>query len=470
MSDTNSEISKKIVLNRLNSIINSNKEYYESRKFKLISAKTQRSRKSSRNSNSDCKLKLPCWITAEAFETNLELANENTFAFIQKLIKENKNYFINCIRNWKLIESNDAETNHSASNIILDLLDDIVESIEKPPNTLLTTTTTTISFAENLITELFDELRLNSDINYIKNNKYELPDFVIDTPHTSTDGEGDEEHDTLDDMSSLNSSVGSHCRQLFVQNILVKRRHSADVVRFVPNRNLLSRHSESSDLLTDDFLIFPKHNETQNNTRRHSINSFGHLQTGLLNNSTINNISIEPKTKNQKNIKKQPNNSNYKPILKRYHKLVVKKTLKRILSKIVDTYKNPELFDIVKNENNRIENKPSQTKTDQFLNTFFEEIWNESMNSIKSIKNNIKLNFVDNLVEEGFNDAFIDFSTISQCIQKTDRFFFRCECCKADNSSNKDNINCLLSVYFMMIALSDYDLSNQITFICSHFN
>ena len=69
------------------------------------------------------------------------------------------------------------------------------------------------------------------------------------------------------------------------------------------------------------------------------------------------------------------------------------------------------------------------------------------------------------------NEAFEDLQIINHKIKENDRFYFKCECTRDKSCQNEvgNNINCLLTVYCMMIALAELELS-YITFVCCHFD
>ena len=378
MSDSSTLKAKIAILNNLNSIINANKKRYESLKFNLITDRRNYSKQKRQNNNliilneNEFELKLPCWIVHEAFQDHC--SNKNKYRFIRKLITMNKNYFINSFEdiNRKETPHDDIET--FASNIIHDILNKSIQiSIHNKPSIVN-------SFAENFVDDLFKELQINQS-NSTK--MIDLPDLVIDKASRSNSTEGE---DTLDDMSSLNSSMGSHCRQLFVHNFLVQRRHSADVVGIRPIihknwKNLRDFGSECSiKKVKEDHqtLHLPI-----NITRRHSLNSFNLSNKEIIDLELINSPKSEfVQTSSQ--LKKSESIRNKVKILMKKRDFKRSKTIKKYLKELLNNLRTTRKFSLILNEDRRSKS-PKISPNQLFASNLFDEIWNESINVIKSM-------------------------------------------------------------------------------------
>lgn len=496
MSDTKSLDAKKAILKSLNTMINAHKEYYESMKFKLIIdpkfKKKARLPKSNKKTNmklneADFEFKLPCHLIHAAFEESqytflrrFKNLKEN-YSFIRKLIKQSKIYFIQSVdeQNRK-IERKECKSNDDllefSSNIIDGLLSDVVneshEEINANQSSVLVPEQYEI-FADNLVNELFRDLKLSVLQNQL--------DPTAQKPSELISNDETEENDTLDDMSSLNSSVGSNCHHLFVHNFLVKRRHSADIVRTGgkgvihdtswDNKNLLdisNRYVRRSSLQEAD--SFP-----ENSKRRHSVNtisipilnSIPSNETSITNDS--DDMEINESSKNLNIQDRKLNVNRYK--FKQHDKIIMTKQLRGVLRKLFGNINDRKVPEIISAQT-REKKVQKNCQNIEFVDNFYEQVWADSMETIKETAKNIETNFVNILLENTFNEAFNDIQIINQSISKQQRLYFRCECTKQTSNNNSkyvNNINCLLSVYCMMIALSEFNLKNQITFICCHF-
>lgn len=546
---------KKTILSNLNNIINANKNYYESLEFKLINEARIRRKRWSRHhqailphvnypivrlNDHEYELKLPCWIIESAFDQAQTAKSEKfdpvnkrmrtqreNIAFIRKLISQNKKYFINTLDSFKK-QAKDNESQQKeeikafAASIILDILSNIDETGDEQSNESKSMSSSSRKssmtnahidevsvlkcelFAQGMINDLFDELKLTnneeSSMYMSASNKYELPGLVIDRPSriaTSTEDDGEiEGNDTLDDMSSLNSSMGSHCHHLFVHNFFVKRRHSADIVKSstasANKKNsenfsvfLVNMSMSRSDTLKPTSRLFD-----QSVSRRHSIGSFNitsSLRARLMSHnedetrtacwdktelgqSTGHDLSHKRHGRKGKLITMAPANASKKLITKpkQCSKIVVIKKIKKVLKRCMATI-DPAL--IPNDFNGCVPHKNSTIEL--YANNLFEGIWSDSMSIISATSKNISENYVepmlDNLFEVSFHEVFV----IKKLIKRQDRFFFRCECeakrsSGDESASNSMGINCLLAVYCMMIALAECNLNNQITFLCSH--
>lgn len=231
---------------------------------------------------------------------------------------------------------NDIET--FASNIIHDIINN-EKGLQKVVNT----------FAESLVEDLFKELKLQDHNSF----KVDLPDLVIDKPSRNNS----EDEDTLDDMSSLNSSMGSHCRQLFVHNFLVKRRHSADVIGMRPIIHKKVNYESKLHLPI-------------NLTRCRSLTSFGlsnHFNKEITDLERLNCTSSQS-TQINSQIKKQSSKRSR----------AIRKYLKELLINLQATRK---LSLISKRPRMKVNQSPNQI----FAINLVDELWNESMMIIKSI-------------------------------------------------------------------------------------
>lgn len=506
MSDAKSLDAKKAILDNLNNMINAHKEYYESLKFKLVTdAKVKKKARVSKTnkkpypklSETDYELKLPCHIIKNAFDDSHATLDRRfrdhreNFSFIRKLVKQNKAYFIQCVdkQNKRNSEQPRSENfSEFASCIINDLLTGVVNEscTDEKPSKSISVNEQCETFAENLCSELFSELKLDnmSQHNLSNNNVQSLPDFLIEKPNDLSNEEA-EEHDTLDDMSSLNSSIGSNC--IVVNNYLMKRRHSADVVRTIDrDKYTLWVNKHNRGPLLGDIYKNVRHfslQEIPNSimTRRHSVNSFSMYKTSnsiLTDQTSYSNNSSDLVRSRSRSSSKLNSKEKIRIMthrLKQYGKLTVTKQLKRVLGKLFggSSNDNKQVMDII---DGQVKKKQLQ-KDDQsakFVDNLFENVWEESMKTVAEIIQNVKTNFSEVLVDDIFAEAFHDIQIISHSIKEQNRFYFKCECPAHQSSSGSskgdiNNINCLLSVYCMMIALAEFNLTNQITFICCHF-
>ncbi len=303
----------------------------------------------------------------------------------------------------------------------------------------------------------------------------ELPGLVIDKAsctNTTTEDDTTEEKDTLDDMSSLNSSMGSHCRHLFVKNFLVKRRHSADVIQVNSFLDLKNNNNNTGY-------------HVQLSNRRHSINSLSlSCQNGYklndelveldnlrspLNEITSTRLPIllgeDPGTLVQKS----------KVKIKKHKQSLKKAPLKHVFRE------NMSSFEDITMMKERPKISPSATK--QFADQLVELAWLEAIDSVVARVKDVKEKYVEGFVESLFKESCRDVYKINKTINPNDRFYFKCGYLSAGevsnlsstlplpgNSGSDGNISSLISIYCMVIALSECHLQNEITFVCSNLD
>jgi len=120
---------------------------------------------------------------------------------------------------------------------------------------------------------------------------------------------------------------------------------------------------------------------------------------------------------------------------------------------------------------------------EDFAGGLVEQAWLEAMEAVAGTVRQVRENFAEGFVEGLIREAGQEVHTLSRTIVASDRFYFRCDCrpmnsassssssLSGNNSSGSggNNINCLLAIYCMIIALSECHLQNQITFVCCHF-
>lgn len=312
---------------------------------------------------------------------------------------------------------NVTDPNIFITNLILEMISGIIDD----PNTIKQTQHTSISikqcdiFADSLINELFTDLKLDVSINNQQAISYNRPNFIIDRPTSITES-GNEEQDTLDDMSSINSSIDSHCRQIFVHNFFLKRRHSYDVA------NNLAYHSdffdsvlkEESNLKSSKYKVgyrygnmghAKEHVAYGNLTkRRHSINSFSlnSYKKNLLNEELIelenlrlfskkNMIELQPKypsvqkeLHSKRKISKLSMLTNrikfkhYNKALKHFKKLLLKLFLK-------ETFSINNMLSTISNYSTEKHPKKHYHRSVLFAENLIDFIWQESVQVVKQV-------------------------------------------------------------------------------------
>lgn len=290
----------------------------------------------------------------------------------------------------------------------------MISGIIDHSNTIKQTQHTSISikqcdiFAESLINELFTDLKL--DVS--KNNQQVIS---YNRPRSFTES-GNEEHDTLDDMSSINSSIDSHCRQIFVHKFFLKRRHSYDVA------NNLANHSdffdcvlkEESNLKSSKYKVgysngnmgYAKAHVAYSNLtkRRHSINSFSlnSNKKNLLNEELIelenlrlfskkNMIELQPKYStvqkdiHSKRISKLSMLTRTK--FKHYNKIIASKHFKKLLMKLSlkDTFSAHNMLSTIADYSRQRHPKKCYHRTVLFAGNLIDFIWQESIQVVKQV-------------------------------------------------------------------------------------
>jgi hypothetical protein len=329
------------------------------------------------------------------------------------------------------------------------------------------------SFAAAFVNDLFSDISLPQ-----LRSGQDLPGLVIDKAsgaNTTTDDDTTEEKDILDDMSSLNSSLGSHCRHLFVHNFLVKRRHSADVIH-VDNLLDLKTPRESSHTRYQLPL----------GSRRHSINS---LNVDRLNDelvkldslrSSFNDLATLTATRMPIIVGEEPAPVQRSKVRLRRQRMAASNGLKKGVLRHVYRENLSSFEDITTQKADR---RRRSSGAEDFAGGLVEQAWLEAMEAVVGTVRQVRENFAEGFVEGLIREAGQEVHTLSRTIVASDRFYFRCDCrpmnsassssssLSGNNSSGSggNNINCLLAIYCMIIALSECHLQNQITFVCCHF-
>jgi len=319
------------------------------------------------------------------------------------------------------------------------------------------------SFAAAFVDDLFNEISLPQ-----LRSAHDLPGLVIDKAsgsNTTTDDDTTEEKDILDDMSSLNSSFGSHCRHLFVHNFLVKRRHSADVIHV---NNLL-------DLKTPLDINHTRYQLPLSN-RRHSINS---LNADRLNDELVKLDSLRSSCNDLATL-----TATRMPIVASEEPVQKSKTRLRRHRTAASNRENLSSFEDITTQ--KADRRRRCSRVGDFAGGLVEQAWLEAIEAVAGTVRQVKENFAEGFVEGVIREAGQEVHTLSRTIVASDRFCFRCGCRSMNSASSSsssssslsgnnsggsggNNINCLLAIYCMIIALSECHLQNQITFVCCHF-